>query len=450
MKSNKQKTTLLVIDDDKILCNTISDNFKNDMIDVMLAHRGADGVKICSEKRIDIIFLDQKLPDSQGYMLCPSILKLNDQTKIIFSTAYPTFDNALKAIKAGAFDYLSKPFELEELNIIVNKALRLIELEKVEQLQKYKHRKDYENFQLIGNSDAFLETKKLLTLAASTEAPVLITGETGTGKNMAAKFIHHTANQNSDIFISVNCAAIPENLIESELFGHEKGAFTGATGPKKGVFEMANGGTLFLDEIGEIPFQMQAKLLGVLDEKTVKRLGSESTKPINVRIIAATNTDLSQAIKEKKFREDLYYRLSVLRIHIPPLRARIEDIPDLCGFLINKMRSRTEIKISAEELLKLKSYDWPGNVRELRNVLDRAVILRQGNNIKPCEFLESAHQKATEKIIDINLGNKIYTLQEIETHHIKCTLNQLDGNFSITARALGISLSTLKRKLKFI
>lgn len=449
LKLDRLKRNLLIIDDDKTLCKSIFDYYNNTTIDAVIAHRGEDGIALCSENRIDIVLLDQKLPDIQGHKLCSNILKFNEHTKIIFSTAYPTFDNALKAIKAGAFDYLSKPFELEELDIVIKKALRTLKLEKFEQLQIYKDLKNNENCHIVGSSDSFLEIKELLKVAANTKSPVLITGETGTGKSLVAKYIHYSANKNNEPFVSVNCAAIPENLIESELFGHEKGAFTGAIDTKKGVFEMADGGTIFLDEIGEIPFHLQSKLLSVLEENVVRRVGSNSNKRISIRIIAATNADLSKAITKKKFREDLFYRLSVLRIHIPPLRLRKEDITELSYYLLKMIASKENIKIPSDELLRLKEYDWPGNVRELRNILERAVMLRKRNLISPSKFLENNLHKPISRNHDIDQRNIIPTLNEIETNHIKTALKQFNGNYTRTARVLGISLSTLKRKVKY-
>ncbi len=443
------KRAILIVDDDESLCQSVSDYLTNDMLEVLTVHTGTDAIDLCSRKKVDVVLLDQKLPDTSGDKLCAPILSRNEHAKIIFITAYPTLDNALTAIKAGAYDYLSKPFELEELRLIIERSIRTLDLERLELVQVYKESKESERTVLIGNSDAFIEISRMVRLSASSDAPVLITGETGTGKNIISKAIHYSSAPHRKSFISLNCAAIPENLIEAELFGYEKGAFTGASASKKGVFEMAEEGTIFLDEIGEMPIHLQSKLLSVLDDKIIKRLGGESARSVNVRIIAATNIDLSKAIADKRFREDLYYRLSVIRIHIPPLRERKQDIPELCEFLIKNLCNCNEITIPDSELTRLMEYDWPGNVRELKNVIERAIILRKGNLIRPSELIgdPSTIQAAAlphRPAADSNIAS----LQEVEKTHIKYVLAAFSNNYSRTARTLGISLSTLKRKIR--
>lgn len=409
------------------------------------SHTGADGVSLCSQNKMDVVLLDQNLPDTEGHLLCSSILACNDQTKIIFITAHPSFDGAIKAIREGAHDYLSKPFELEELSLTVKNALKTITLERVAQVEAYKRRDDIEEAVLIG-SKGLNEILKLIELAASASAPVLISGETGTGKNVAAKAIHYKSSARKDAFISINCAAIPENLIESELFGFEKGAFTGASYSKRGIFEMAEDGTLFLDEIGEMPMNLQVKLLNVLEDKKIKRLGSDIIRPVNVRIIAATNSDIENSL-DKTFRSDLYYRLGVMRIHIQPLRERKDDIPDLCEYLLRKISNSSTVRIEKDEINKLMDYDWPGNVRELRNVLERALIIQKGDVLRPSELLiKTTTEKAARRMEAEPADETISTIEEMEKKHIKKALEKLSGNYTRTAEALGISLSTLKRK----
>jgi DNA-binding NtrC family response regulator len=448
MKPEHFNKTLLIIDDDKMFCDTIKSYLTKKGIDLLSAYRGGEGVHVCSQKKIDVVLLDQKLPDGAGHSFCPSILKHNEETKIIFITAFPSFEGAVKAIKAGAHDYLSKPFELEELNLEIERAFRTIELEKVEQLHQYKIDKESEETVLIGSRGGLAEIARLVDLAASSlDAPVLITGETGTGKNVAAKAIHYRSALGKAPFISINCTTLPENLIEAELFGYEKGAFTGATMSRRGIFEMAEGGTLFLDEIGEMPLHLQSKLLSAIEDKKIKRIGSEAIIPVTVRIIAATCVDLENAIG-KTFRKELYYRLSVIRIHIPPLRERNRDIPELCNYFLAKMSRGHEGKISDFEMGNLMRYDWPGNVRELRNILERAFLLQRGSSIKPSEFLLRVSNQSSLKTADcVNPGNKITTLDEMEKNYIKSVLERLSNNYTRTANALGISLSTLKRKI---
>jgi DNA-binding NtrC family response regulator len=353
----------------------------------------------------------------------------------------------VKAIKAGAHDYLSKPFELEELSLEIEQAFRTIELEKVEQFHHYKIDKESEEAVLIGSEGGLSGIARLVDLAASSlDAPVLITGETGTGKNVVARAIHYRGPLRRSPFISINCAALPENLIEAELFGYEKGAFTGAMMSRRGIFEMAEGGTLFLDEIGEMPFHLQTKLLSAIEDKKIKRIGSESIIPINVRIIAATCVDLENAIG-KTFRKELYYRLSVIRIHVPLLRERRRDIPALCEYFLARMSRGHEVKLPDSEIGKLMEYDWPGNVRELRNIMERAVLLQKGPFIKPSEFLlRESSRVQTFPVLPTD--DNLTTLDEIEKTYIKYVLEKLSGNYTKTAKSLGISLSTLKRKIK--
>ncbi|MFN3479843.1 MAG: sigma-54-dependent transcriptional regulator [Thermodesulfovibrionales bacterium] len=438
---DRLKKTLLIIDDDPLFCDSVKDYFK-DFLDVVVAHTGEEGIKTCSQHKVDVVLLDQKLPDVEGYTLCESILRYNEQTKIIFITAYPSFDGALKAIRSGAYDYLSKPFELEELKLTIDNALRTLVLERVAQVEDYRSSKESEEAVLIGG-EKLSEVRNLIGVAAQTDAPVLITGETGTGKNIVAKAIHYSSKRKG-AFISINCSTLPESLIEAELFGYEKGAFTGAMTSRKGIFEMAEGGTLFLDEIGEMPMHLQTRLLSVLEDGKIKRLGSETIRPVSVRIIAATNTNIEESLG-RHFRPDLYYRLSVIRIHLPPLRERKEDIPELCKYLLTRIAG-TEVPLEKEEIRRLMEYDWPGNVRELKNILERAYLIQRGRPLRPSELIGT--KVARDPLPPIGSDEEIITLEEMEKNHIRNTLKNLSGNLTRTAEALGISLSTLKRKLK--
>lgn len=443
----KLKRKVLIIDDNDIFCDSVKDLLTDDNTEVLAAHTGHDGLRICADHKIDVVILDQKLPDTQGVTICPSILKQNEQTKIIFVTAYPSFANAIDAVKVGAHDYLSKPFEMAELELTIKQAFRTQELEKAEQIQNYQNTRENEENDLIAGRGAFDEIRHLIDLAAQSEAPVLITGETGTGKNVVARAIHYKSTLPAKLFLTANCAAFPENLIEAELFGSEKGAFTGASATRKGIFELAEGGTLVLDEIGSMPIHLQSKLLGVLEEKKIRRIGSETVKPINVRIIAAANNDLEQAILEKTFRNDLYYRLSVIRIHLPPLRERKEDIPGLCEYFIGMMSREAKIRLSEQELARLKEYEWPGNVRELKNVIERSLIIQRGQPLRPSLLLRSS-VSASPSSPSASQEDDIMTLEDTEKKWISLALKKYNGNFSQSAKALGISLSTLKRKVK--
>ncbi len=447
MGTEAYKKVLLVIDDDELLCDVIRERFSKDNLKVLTAHSIVDGIRACRNARIDIVLLDQSLPDGEGHSICPSILKFNEHSKIIFITAYPSFENAVHAIKGGAWDYLSKPFEMEELSLAVNNALKTLCLEKIANIANYRDIKERDEEVLVGHSRKFEELMKSIDLAASTDATVLITGETGTGKNIAAKAIHYKSNAGKAAFICVNCSAFPENLIEAELFGYEKGAFTGAESFRRGVFEMAEGGTLLLDEIGEMPVHLQSRLLNVLEDKKIKRLGGEVMRPVNVRIIAATSSNLEK-VRGTSFRNDLYYRLSVIRIHIPPLRERRDDIPEICSYLIGKFSHESGVALDSTELEKLMQYDWPGNIRELKNVLERSFLLQKNNVIRPSEFIGDAQRPIAGSDNTLSAGNTTLSLSEVEKNHINLVLEKLSHNYAKTARALKISLSTLKRKIK--
>jgi DNA-binding NtrC family response regulator len=438
-------STLLIVDDDRLFNDVLRDDLRAAGILVLQAFSGEEGLRIFREQRVDAVLLDQKLPDGEGVDLCSAFLAHNDQVKIIFATAYPEFSLAVQAIKAGAYDYLSKPFELEDLHLTLQRALKTRELERVEELQKFRRGREESKAALfVGSQGGFAEVDRLVDLAAAEKVPVLITGETGTGKNVVAAAIHYRSPLREGPLVGINCAALPETLIESELFGTEKGAFTGATSSRKGLIEMADGGTLLLDEIGEMPLHLQSKLLGVLEDKKVRRLGGTSYRQVDVRIIAATNRDLAAAMKEHLFREDLYYRLNVLHIDLPPLRRHPEDIPALCDHFLNEISRGRHFSVGDDELQRLIDYEWPGNVRELRNIIERSVILQKNGTIHPSQLIRQTPRRDSEK----SLYTGTLQLDEVEKMHIKAVLRQLDGNLTRTAKALNIGLSTLKRKIK--
>ena len=444
---DSMRRTLLIIDDEKGFCEAVRDYLGSERLEVLSAHTSSEGSRLCAERKIDIVLLDQKLPDGEGHALAPGILDKNEQAKIIFITAFPSFENAVTAVRMGAFDYLSKPIDPEELKIMVERAMRTLDLEQVELIQNYTRDKERTAAVIVGKSGSFPEVVRIVEMAAASRAPVLITGETGTGKNLVAKTIHYTGPRADSAYVSINCAAIPENLIEAELFGHEKGSFTGASGAKKGLFEMADGGTLFLDEIGEMPLHLQTKLLSVLEDGTVRRIGGTVVRPVQVRIIAATNADIEQNLG-KTFRKDLYYRLSVIRIHVPPLREHGDDIPELCSHILAEISSGKKRDLPKEELDKLKAYEWPGNVRELRNILERAFLLQQGAFLCPSQLIEKPAMTVKRVSPSSVVDRELKTMEQTEQEMIELALAKYSGNVTQSARALGISLSTLKRKIK--
>jgi len=438
---------LLVIDDDPFFCDSIQEAFRSTILEIYTVSTAQEGLQICKKHNIDIVLLDENLPDGYGHTICPDIIAANEQCKILFITAHPSFEHAVQAIRAGAHDYLLKPFELEELHLSVKRALQMSALERTQLLQSYKTRKDQEKYTLIGTLGKNGNAYKMVRHAAEVQAPILITGDTGTGKTILARHIHYMSHARNAPFVSVNCATLPESLIESELFGHEKGAFTGAVSSRKGVFELAEGGTLFLDEIATMPIHLQAKLLSTLDNGAIRRVGGQSEIRVQVRIIAATNSDLEIMIRDNLFRKDLFYRLNVLSIHIPSLRERQEDIPDLCRHFISLFGRNPKQDIDPDEIQLLQQYNWPGNVRELKNIIERSCILHK-EKLHPSTLLydtipHTEEYRSLPPSTDISLS-----LEELEKRHILKILDMKKGNITQAAKALGISLSTMKRKLR--
>jgi DNA-binding NtrC family response regulator len=445
MNADSAKHFVLIIDDDRLLCEMTREFLESDTLEVMVAHSGKQGLEICANHHVDIVLLDQKLPDAEGCDLCPQIINDAETAKIIFITAYPSFKNALQAIENGAFSYLTKPFDLKELKLAIDKCLRTNELEKAEESIHYQNDRSEISAALVGATGSLARIMELIRTSAGTHAPVLLTGETGTGKSLIARLIHQQSRRRGP-FMAINCAALPENLIESELFGHEKGAFSGAHGVKKGLLEIAENGSILLDEIGEMGFHLQAKLLGMLDEMQIRRIGGVISHPVQVRIMAATNIALEDKIKAREFREDLYYRLNVIRIHLPPLRERKEDIPLLTNAFLREMAPQRKLAVAEKDMKTMLDYPWPGNVRELRNVIERAIIHTRGS--ESLRLTTLIPENGSERPTPAKAGpdDPILPLAAIESRHIALALKKLDMNYSKTAKTLGISLNTLKKK----
>jgi len=449
---------LLVIDDDRRFGKILKEFLSREGWEVILAATAREGLNVCSQEKIDVVLLDQHLPDADGEKLCDSIRLHNELVKIILVTAYPSISKAVEAVRGGAFDYLPKPIDLDRLRIMLRRAAEAFSLERRERILSYERSRALANNELIGLSQEWQKVQEHLSLSRKTDSSVLITGETGTGKSLVARQIagRESEKEGKNLFVEVNCAAIPESLMEEEMFGHEKGAFTGAISSRPGLFELADGGTLFLDEIGEIPTHMQAKLLGVLDSGIVRRLGGRNARKVHVRVIAASNVDLEQAINKGKFRKDLFFRLSVIRIHLPPLRERIEDIKVLCEYFLTKLCPVHDRRVLADgEIELLQSYHWPGNVRELRNVIERAVLVSHVKFVKPSQFLpegqgnQPMNRLAAEAVhTSEDRTNSIVSLDEVKRRYVLLALENFAGNMSRTARALGISRSTMQRLLR--
>lgn len=377
---------ILIIDDEKSIRLSLKEILNYEKYDVDLAENGKIGLEMLKSNSYDIVFLDIKMPQMDGMEVLEKIIQENPEQSVIMISGHGTIETAVEAIKKGAFDFIQKPLDLNRIIITIKNALDKSTLVKETQSLK---KKVSQKYQMIGNSTAILKVKEIISKVAPTDARILITGENGTGKEVVAHWIYEQSNRNTQTFVEVNCAAIPSELIESELFGHEKGAFTSAIKQKKGKFEQADNGTIFLDEIGDMSLAAQAKVLRALQENKISRVGSDIDINVNVRIIAATNKNLKEEIEKKNFREDLYHRLSVIIINVPSLSSRIEDIPLLANHFIELACNEQKIpnkKISTEAIKELQKINWTGNIREFRNVIERLVILGENeisaDNIK--------------------------------------------------------------------
>lgn len=442
------KLSILIIDDDRNFSLSIGDYLERKGYQVESANTGGDGLRLARERWFHIALLDENLPDAQGHELCPELLKCNADLKIVFITAYPSFNHALQAIRSGAYDYLSKPFELGELDLSLANAIRTIKLEQEADVGRYAASQGQAESLGEWASPSMARLTAEAEMIADSNSPVLITGETGTGKNVLARRIHDRSSRRQGPFIVLNCSAIPETLAEAELFGHERGAFTGAVRTKKGVFELASGGTLVLDEIGDMPLTLQTRLLTVLDSGIIRRVGGEAPIPVDVRLVATTNADLEQEVAANRFRADLFYRLSVIRFSVPPLRQRPEDIPLLAEHFL-KILSRGNASLPRSEIEALKGYGWPGNIRELRNIIERSLLLQRAGPLSPSTLIAKIRAQPAEiRVPEPNVGPEDLLLESVEMRHIRTVLERCGGNKSRAAKALGISLSSLKRKVK--
>ncbi|MCX8081126.1 MAG: sigma-54 dependent transcriptional regulator [Bacteroidia bacterium] len=371
----KSKPKILVVDDEKAIRKSIREILEFEDFEVMEAEDGQTGMELAVQGKFDIVLSDVKMPKMDGMELLKNIQEKSPETVFIVMSGHGTIETAVEAVKNGAYDYLAKPIDLNRLLVSVRNALdKNLLVQETKTLRK----KIYKGTEIIGQSPAIVEVLSMINKVATTDARVLITGENGTGKELVARMIHERSKRSQGPLIEVNCAAIPSELIESELFGHEKGSFTSAIAQKKGKFELAEGGTLFLDEIGDMSLSAQAKVLRALQENKIQRVGGDKDIPVNVRVLAATNKDLKKEIEKGNFREDLYHRLSVIRIQVPPLRERIDDIPLLVEYFnhwICREMGITEKKFTPEAIQELQNLTWPGNVRELRNMIERLIIL---------------------------------------------------------------------------
>lgn len=446
-----RQADILVIDDEESMRDSCMQSLSRKGYNVETAEDGTKGLGKLKDKAYDLVILDMKMPGLNGMEVLKEIKRDNPDTIVIVITGYATIESAVEAMKQGAYDFIPKPFTPESLRMIVKRALSTRELTLENLLLRNELKSGLGSEVIIGNDDSMKAVEQLVRKVGPTDTTVLITGESGTGKEVIARAIHRCSSRSDKSFVAVDCSSLVESLFESELFGHVKGSFTGAVETKYGRFELANGGTLFFDEIGNVSLNIQAKLLRVLQEREIIKVGSSQVVKVDVRIIAATNKDLMQSVKDGTFREDLFYRLSVVPITIPPLRDRRSDIPLLTKYFLeryNKKRGRNLNGISDEAMRALVEYDWPGNVRELENAIERAVVLTENEIIEPSDLMY--YGLTTDPVSNEDGGSdaKIGRLVDLEKEYIIKALKMFNGHKGNTAESLGIDRKTLRMKMR--
>ncbi len=450
---------ILVIDDEKLIRWSFEKHLNVQGYRVYLAETGEEGIELFKKYYPDIVFVDNRLPGIQGLEVITEIKSIDEDAIIVFMTAYGSIDTAVTAMKNGANEYINKPFSFDEVNLLIENIKNNININNEIKLLRRQQREKITFDNIIGNSPVFKQIVQISKkIARSETTTILLLGESGTGKDLFARAIHNESNRKENPFVTINCSTFPDTLLESELFGHEKGAFTDAAKMKKGLFEIAEGGTVFLDEIGEINLTTQVKLLSVLENRTIKRLGSTSDIPVDIRIIAATNKDLLKSIEQKAFREDLYYRLKVFQIDIPPLREHKEDIPLLIDYFIELFNGQFNKKIKGVDRIALElmsHYQWPGNIRELRNVMERAIILESKDKIQPdnlpCEINTAAVSGTAPELgnpYQFDIPEEGISLETLEKQLIVQALKKTGYNQTKASKMLGISRDTLRYKKK--
>jgi len=444
-----RKKKILIIDDEQSLLESLEMFLSEKGYDVCCALSAAEGIKKNASFGPDIVILDIRLPDKNGLDVLQELRQRHSEKNIIIITAFHDMETTITAMKLGACEYIPKPIDIEELEKAIDRALKVGSLRRGADAISLDPSSMYEKGKIIGKSRTMKEIFKSIGLLSENMVTVLIQGETGTGKELIARAIHYHSPYKDEPLLAINCSAIVGTLLESELFGHEKGSFTGAIASKKGKFELAGDGTIFLDEVSEIPFELQAKLLRFLQEKEFEHVGGEKNLKSNARVIAATNKDLKEMVKSGSFREDLYYRLSVAAIDVPPLRERRSDIPLLIEYIIRKINAelhRSIKRVEEKAVHRLMNYDWPGNVRELENILTRAAITTQGEVILD-EFISPLLGREDKAAAGKDALN-ILSLQEIEKEHILKVLSHARWHLGNSCKLLGISRPTLRQKLK--
>ena len=445
-RNNQQRWRILIVDDDEVACDLLSEILSEEGYNVEKTNMGGEALKKGESVFYDLVITDIKIPDLNGLEVLKAYKNMSPETLVVMITAFGSIESAIEAMNSAAFDYISKPFRESEIKIVVKRALMQKRIQKENEQYQKEMTRTYGLDQIIGHSRPIMEIYKTVALVINSSSTVLIQGESGTGKELIARAIHYNGQRRSKPFVVVNCAALPEQLLESELFGHVKGAFTGAFTARKGLFEEAEGGTCFLDEIGDMSMPLQAKLLRVIQERDIRRVGSNVPVHIDVRIIAATNQPLEHRVRHGLFREDLLYRLRVVPITLPPLRERKEDIPLLADYFLKRYCAEVNKEVStfsSSAMDMMCQYSWPGNVRELQHSVERAVTLTTNTIILPEDLPESIlyNFPADDDLPDI----KLMTLAELEKRYFKKVLKETGGNKSEAARILGIDRRTLYR-----
>lgn len=435
-------TRLLVVDDEQDLLELLVRRLKRKGFDVDSADTAEDALELVKKNEYDIGVYDIRLPGMDGIELLKETKKIQHDIEVLILTGHGTIDTAIEAMKVGAFDYITKPYNLSELELTIGKAAENKALKEKNDSMK-KIIAQHNEFHIIGDSANFKEVLEMTRRIADSNVPVLIEGESGTGKELFAKALHYWSCRADEPFVPVNSGALPEHLLESELFGHARGAFTGASQEKKGLVEAAKGGTLFLDELGEMPLALQVKLLRFLETGEFRRVGDVRERHVTVRVVAATNRDMEKEVAEGRFREDLYYRLNVVKLTIPPLRERKSDLPALIDHFIVRTKDPSK-QLSAEALAALEKYDFPGNVRELSHLIERGVLLSKGSLIEADDLLLPKQVAASAAPMD---AARLCSLEEVEKVHIENALKQMNWNKTKAADVLGISVRNLYRKI---
>ena len=443
------KTNILVVDDEKDICKALSIILSKEGYSVTEAYNGEQAAELLQKQTFDIVMTDIKMEKMDGFEVLKRAQTLNPGSSVIMMTAFASVGSAVEAMRAGAADYITKPFINDDIRIKIKNIVESRELRLENQILRQELSQRCISFKnIIGTSDALQKVFSVMEKVIPSKTNILITGESGTGKGLVAQAIHESGPRMDKPFISINCGAIPENLLESELFGHKKGSFTSAIEDKKGLITMANGGTLFLDEVGELPLALQVKLLNVIQNKELTPVGDIRLIAVDIRVIAATNADLMQRVKDGRFREDLFYRLNVIEIRIPSLRERKDDIPLLIKHYLKVFNDEAGKKIKDidyEAMKAMLAYDWPGNIRELRNTLERAVVLAEGEIVTLHDLPDKFRTLDLEGIATSSLRQ---ALDDYEREYIRRSLTESKGNKEATATRLGIDLATLYRKLK--